>query len=85
MAKATAAASRAMTVALEMVLPGVLGLWIDERLGTRILFMVLGFTFGLTLAIWHLLKMAKPVRPQNPEESHSEDDAPRTGRGGTAS
>ena len=85
MAKATAAASRAMTVALEMVLPGVLGLWIDEQLGTRILFMVLGFTFGLTLAIWHLLKMTKPDRPQNPGESHSEDNAPRSGRGGTAS
>jgi len=85
MAKATAAASRAITVALEMVLPGVLGLWIDEQFGTRILFMVLGFIFGLTFAIWHLLKMTKPDRPQNSGESQSEDNAPRTGRGGTAS
>ena len=85
MAKATAAASRAMTVALEMVLPGILGLWLDRRLGTWLLFTVLGFIFGLTLAIWHLLKMTKPVRPKNSGESHAEDDARRTGRGGTAS
>lgn len=85
MAKATAAASRAMTVAMEMVLPGVLGLWLDKRLGTWLLFTLLGFIFGLTLAIWHLLKMTKPVRPRNRGESHSEDNAPRTGRGGTAS
>ena len=80
MAKAAAAASRAMTVAVEMVLPGVLGFWIDKRLGTWILFTILGFVFGLTLAIWHLLKMTKAVAANNSQESKSETDSSRAGR-----
>lgn len=85
MAKATAAASRAMTVAVEMVLPGMLGFWIDERLGTRILFTILGFAFGLTLAIWHLMKMTKSVAANNSQESVSEGDSSQAGRGDTTS
>jgi F0F1-type ATP synthase assembly protein I len=85
MAKATAAASRAMTVAVEMVLPGVLGFWIDKQLGTWILFTILGFVFGLTLAIWHLLKMTKAVAANNSQESKSETDSSRAGREDTTS
>lgn len=47
-----------MTISIEMVLPGVLGLWLDNWLGTKALFTILGFAGGLTLAIWHLVKMA---------------------------
>lgn len=56
-AKAYGWAARIMTVALEMVVPGVLGVWIDRRLGTVALFTVIGFGLGLTLGMWHLLRM----------------------------
>lgn len=54
------------TVALEMVLPGLAGLWLDERWGAQVLgfplFGLLGFALGLVVAIWHLLKMVpKPT------------------------
>ncbi|MGB6044918.1 MAG: hypothetical protein WBF93_17315 [Pirellulales bacterium] len=57
MAKAMAWAARVMTISIEMVLPGVLGLWFDNLLGTKVPFTLLGFAGGLTFAIWHLLKM----------------------------
>jgi len=49
--------SRIMAVALEMVLPGLAGQWLDQRWGTSFL-ALLGFAFGLTVAIWHLLVFA---------------------------
>ena len=52
---------RILAVALEMVLPGLLGRYLDGLLGTRFL-VLLGFVGGCTLALWHLLVMtrAKP-------------------------
>lgn len=43
-------------VALEMVLPGLLGTWLDRRWGTGFLALV-GFGLGITVAIWHLLRI----------------------------
>lgn len=53
-------ASRIITISLEMVIPGLLGYWLDNRvLNTKILFTLLGFGFGLTFGTWHLIRMTK--------------------------
>ena len=52
-------ASRIIVVALEMVLPGMAGLWLDKKLGTVVLFMLVGFGLGCTAAIVHLVQMTK--------------------------
>ena len=44
---------------MEMVLPGLIGYWLDQRLGTVALFAVLGFGFGLTLGIVHLVQLGE--------------------------
>ena len=54
-------ASKISTVALEMVLPGLAGLWLDHQFKTRFL-ALLGFTLGVPLGIRHLLVMTKPQR-----------------------
>lgn len=46
------------TVALEMVVPGVIGMWLDQRLETQFLGL-LGIILGVPLGIWHLMKMTK--------------------------
>lgn len=51
--------SRIITVALEMVLPGLAGGWLDKRWGTGFLALV-GFALGVSLGIWHLIVMTKP-------------------------
>ena len=58
MAAAMEWVSRIFAVALEMVLPGLAGIWLDEKLGTGFLVLV-GFGLGIALAIWHLLAMSK--------------------------
>lgn len=48
-----------MVVSLEMVLPGLVGHWLDERLGTVVLLMLLGFALGGTAATMHLMQMVR--------------------------
>jgi hypothetical protein len=62
MATAMAWVSQITTISLEMVLPGVAGVWIDSWLGTKVLCALLGFTLGLTVAILHLTRLRSPNR-----------------------
>lgn len=48
-----------MTISLEMVLPGIVGYWLDLQLGTRVVFMLVGFAIGMYVALRHLLQIAK--------------------------
>jgi len=48
-----------MTIAAEMVVPGLLGYWLDQRFGTRVLFLLIGFAVGGTLATLALMRIAK--------------------------
>lgn len=70
-------ATRIMTISVEMVLPGVLGLWVDGKLGTGALFTLLGAASGLTLAIWHLLRMTS----SQPKRSDRDPPARKGGEG----
>lgn len=59
-------ASRVMTVSLEMVLPGMFGYWVDQKLGTVALFMLIGFVLGITAAVWHLIQMTSGEKNKGP-------------------
>jgi F0F1-type ATP synthase assembly protein I len=47
-----------MTISAEMVVPGLLGYWLDRRLGTRALFLLVGFAIGGALAGLQLMRIA---------------------------
>jgi Putative F0F1-ATPase subunit Ca2+/Mg2+ transporter len=42
-----------------MVLPGLAGYWLDQRIGTVVLFMLIGFGLGCTAATVHLVQIAR--------------------------
>jgi len=48
-----------MTISAEMVVPGLIGYWIDQWLGTQVLFLLLGFALGGTMAALALVRIAK--------------------------
>lgn len=50
--------SRITVIALEMVLPGIAGQKLDERLGTGY-WGLLGFALGMTAAIYHLVAITR--------------------------
>jgi F0F1-type ATP synthase assembly protein I len=60
--------SRITAVALEMVLPGVFGYWVDQQLGTRALFLVLGMVFGVITGMLSLIRLTKPPQDGEPLE-----------------
>ena len=62
MAVALTWVSRITTVSVLMVLPGVVGYWLDGRFGTRVLFTLLGFALGMLLGMWQLIQMTRPRR-----------------------
>lgn len=51
--------ARITTVGLEMVLPGLGGLWLDSRFGTHFLG-ALGFAVGVALGLWQMVKFTRP-------------------------
>ena len=62
MAQAYAWSARIVTISLEMVLPAMVGFWIDCKLGTWIVFLVLGSILGMTAGMIHLLRLAAPAK-----------------------
>ena len=55
--KAYAMASQVIAVAATMVVPGLLGLWLDGILATGAVFTIVGFGLGLTLGIWQIVHL----------------------------
>jgi hypothetical protein len=66
MALAIGWVSKITTVALEMVIPGLIGTWLDKRWGTQFLALA-GFALGITVSIWHLLKMTSSGNKKPPK------------------
>lgn len=62
------------TVALEMVLPGIFGLWLDQRWGTSLLGLV-GFAVGLVVGIWHLLQMTPTAKQRRSRKNGDKDSS----------
>jgi hypothetical protein len=73
--------SKVTTVALEMVVPGVLGSWLDRRWGTSYLTLV-GLAIGVSVGIWHLLVLTKtengPGSKQPKSENSDVDPGPKS-------
>ncbi len=56
-AKAIEKASQVTTIAFMMVVPGLLGYWLDSWLGTIPLFAALGLVAGISAGVWQLIKL----------------------------
>lgn len=52
-------AARGVGVAAGMVVPGLIGYFLDTRWGTRPWIMVMGFATGITLGMVQLLRMTR--------------------------
>ena len=71
-------ASKITTVSLEMVVPGALGVFVDRRLGTVVVFTLAGFIVGLSLGLVHLLRMtSSSARSESNAASDEEESTNR--------
>jgi len=56
-----------------MVVPGLVGLWIDRQLGTVMVFLVLGMALGMTTGILHLVRLGSSVGQNGPSEKKPDE------------
>lgn len=68
--------SKITSVALEMIIPGLVGFWLDQRWGTQFLAPV-GFIFGVSAGLWHLILLTRTV---SPARKHGSNDGSRSFR-----
>ena len=54
-------ATRISTACLTMVLPALLGYYVDQRLGTKVIFMLLGLALGMALGIYQLIRIVNSL------------------------
>ena len=73
LARATEWAASTTTVAAEMVVPILIGAWIDGRLGTKGAFAILGGVLGVTVGTRSLLRMVEPLRRSRGERPDQHD------------
>ena len=64
--------SRVMSVLVVMVLPGLAGIWLDQKWGTSFLAMV-GFAIGMVIGMTWLLVMAVVETKKNSGRGESSD------------
>ena len=63
MAMAIEWSTRLMAIGLEMAIPAGGGYWLDLRIGTSPLFVILGAMLGFAAGMFHLLQIAQAERP----------------------
>jgi F0F1-type ATP synthase assembly protein I len=73
-------ASQVTTISIEMVLPLLLGVWVDRWLHTKAVFTVLGGSLGLWLGIWTLMRIAKELAAQDKGPKTGNKESDRQGR-----
>lgn len=52
-------ASTIMAICGEIVVPPLLGYWLDQRLGTRLVFLFAGLALGVTLGTLGFMRVAR--------------------------
>jgi len=79
-ARASLWVGRIFSICGEMIVPGVLGYWLDQTLGFQFsIFALIGFFVGLIFGMTHLVLMAtteqKSGRAEDASGDSSQDDA----------
>ena len=64
-AKALSKVSQITSISLMMIIPAIVGYFVDQRLKTLILFTAIGLIVGMSAAIWQLVKFVAMENRQN--------------------
>lgn len=65
--------ARITSISLELVVPVLIGYWLDHRLHVLPLFLILGAILGFVTATLSLVRLTKPPRPRRPPERERDE------------
>lgn len=72
MALAMGWVSRITTISIMMVVPGVGGYWLDQKLQTKFIFTLIGFALGMTIGMWQLIQATKSMSSNSSSEKNGD-------------
>ncbi len=55
-----------------MVVPGVGGYWLDQKLQTKFIFTLIGFALGMTIGMWQLIQATKSMSSNSSSEKNGD-------------
>jgi F0F1-type ATP synthase assembly protein I len=67
---AMAWASRIIALSASMVVPALIGAWIDQQLNTKVVFLLLGMALGIAAAVVQLMRIVKESNSQSQSRSN---------------
>ena len=70
--------ARISTIAIEMVIPALIGIWLDQLMGTVVLLTIFGVFLGMALGFWQLLKIANAEHNIGVDKSSYTEDNGRS-------
>jgi F0F1-type ATP synthase assembly protein I len=73
-ARAMELATLVTTIGLEMVVPSAIGYWLDQRLGSKPAFTVLGVVLGMTVGIWHAIRLGAELAGKSGNRGDREEE-----------
>lgn len=77
MAKSLSKVSEIIAISMLMIVPGLIGYLIDQKVGSQIVFTLLGLGLGMTGAVMQLVRLvSSPSRP-DVDSSHADDSSER--------
>ena len=56
-----------------MIVPGLIGYVVDQQIGTRFVFTLLGLIFGMTGAVFQLIRLVAPTDDDSSTKSDTPD------------
>jgi len=68
-AVAYAWATRIIALSASMVVPALVGAWIDQKLNTKIVFLLLGLALGVAAAVVQLMRIVKESNEKSQNRS----------------
>jgi F0F1-type ATP synthase assembly protein I len=67
---AMAWASRIIALSASMVVPALIGAWIDQQLNTKVVFLLLGMALGIAAAVVQLMRIVKESNSKSQSRSN---------------
>ena len=67
-ARASQLASECLSIAISMVVPGLLALWVDNQLETNPVLTIVGFMGGFAYGVWRLSQLGKRQPSRKPQD-----------------
>ncbi len=81
MAKSLSKGTEIIAICMMMIVPGLIGYWIDQRVGSRVVFTLLGLILGMTVAVMQLVQLVsvsnKPKGGLGESADDSSEDSPK--------